>query len=124
MSKFKNVSEEKVWIPLLETILEGSNLAMALAEGDDMKYCRTLAMVHDILIPLYVDTEVIDIKSFNRLFYVFVYVLETVYGDPLSNEKKSFSKLIDITDYWSSIKKHWNDDITKEIKKYKSDVQC
>lgn len=118
MGKFRNISEEKVWYPLLGSIIEGNNFAMNLSLGDDKQYCSVIAMVHDMLVPVYVDTEAIDLHSFNRLFYVFVYVLETVYGDPYCKEKKSFSKMIDIRDCWSMIKKHWNDNINEEIKKY------
>lgn len=116
--KFRGKSENEVWLPLIQTMLDGSNLAMTLSEGNDIKYVYFYALLHDMLVPIYVDSEIIDLKDFNRLFHVFVYILETVYGDPYSKECKSSKKVVDIRDYFNQIKKHWNDNISEEIKKY------
>lgn len=116
--KFRGKSENEVWLPLIESIMEGSNTAITIADGDDEKYCGIMCFIHDMLVPLYVDTEVMDIRDFNRLFYVFIYVLETVYGDPYSKEKVRWEKMISVRDYFNQIKKHWNDNISEEIKKY------
>lgn len=116
--KFRGKSEKKVWFPLIENIITGSNLAIDLSDNNDEKYCYILAMIHDMLVPMYVDNGLIELKDFNRLFYVYVYVLETVYGDPYSKESKTFKRLVSTEECFNQIKKHWNDNITAEMKKY------
>ena len=115
---FKGLDIEKCWIPFTAQLIESSNLAMRMSGGEDIMYCKFMALTHDMLLTLYVDSKVMSLETYNRMFHVFVYVFETVYGDPYGNESIK-EKYISAYDFFNNIKKHWNDNIEKEIQKYK-----
>lgn len=115
---FLGKSEEKCWLPLIATMIDGHNLAWQLSNGEDVMYCKALALQHDLLVPLYVDSGVFDINTFNKLFIVFSYVIEFVYGNPnLPSGSKTYSHYITTEEFFNNIKKHWNDNIQAEIVK-------
>lgn len=103
IKRFQGLVEDKVWIPLTATMIDGHNLAIVLSKGEDESYCKAMALEHDILVPLYVDSGGIDIDIFNRFFVVFVYVIEQKMnlspGEQYISAYKVFEK----------IKKHWHD---------------
>lgn len=117
IKRFKNYPE-KTWIELLQTLIDGSNMIMVMTNGDDIKYCKGMAAIHDLLVPLYVEHGGMDINVFNRLFQVFVYVLEFKYGDPYY-EGKDIQHFVSTVDLFQQIKKNWNVDIDKELNKKK-----
>lgn len=93
-------------------------MAMKMSGGEDIMYCKYMALAHDMLLPMYVDTKMMSLEIYNRMFHVFIYVFETIYGDPYGKEEMK-SKYISAYDFFNNIKKHWNDNIEKEIQKYK-----
>ena len=105
IKRFRGVPEEKVWIPLTATMIDGHNLAMIISKGEDEMYCKVMAFNHDMLVSLYVDTNGIDIESFNRYFLVFIYVIEQKMGLAPGEHYVSAYKVFD------KIKIHWNDSI-------------
>ena len=117
---FKGYSESTCWIPLTQSVMEANNMAMLMTGGDDYNYCRIFSFCHDMLLVPYVDNAKMPLYVFNRFFYVFIYVLEFVYGNPYSNEHEINKKYVTAEEYFSNIKKHWNDDIEKKLRnKYK-----
>ena len=120
--KFKGLCEDTFWLPLTQILIDASNTAMQMYDGDDLMYTKWMALQHDLLVPLYVDTKSIDINTFNRLFQIFIYVLEFVYGDPYSQENKKFEHYITTQEYFDNIKKHWNDDIEAKVRQVEAKI--
>lgn len=113
---FKGISIEHGWLPLIGALLESSNYAMLISRGDDRVYSMCMALSHDLLVDMYVDAGM-DIKLFNRLFLVFVYVFETVYSDPTLKKSEMSKGEVSLKELFETIKKHWNDNIEKKINK-------
>jgi hypothetical protein len=113
---FKGFSEFHCWIPLTIDLMEAHNMGMQMSKGDDLKYCKVIALFHDLYVPLYVDAGGVDISTYNRFFHVFVYVVEIIYGQKI-NKVGEYIRPIDL---FNDIKKHWNDDIDKEIRRIKN----
>ena len=116
---YKGLSVEHCWLPLINSIVEGSNMAMIMSHNDDIEYVKIMCGVHDVLVPMYVDTGVMSIEVFNRLFYVWVYLLEFKYGEPNSKEEKIIKRQYSPRKVFEDIKKNWNVDINKELQKVK-----
>ena len=104
-------------MPFTTTILDAHNTAMLLSKGEDKDYCKFIAFVHDLMVPLYVDRVKIPLETYNKFFRIFIYVIEFVYGDPYSTTHEWFNIHINVEDLFYNIKKHWNDDINKALKK-------
>jgi len=111
---FKGLSVENFWLPFTATLIEASNTAMMMSKGEDLMYVKIIALCHDVLVPLYVDSKAIDINTFNRMFYVFVYVFECIYS---AKNHKEIIRSINVEDFFDNIKKNWNKDIAKEVYK-------
>ena len=114
---FKGFSVENFWLPFTATILNAHNTAMLLSKGEDKEYCKFIAFVHDLMMPLYVDRVKISLETYDKFFKIFVYVIEFVYGDPYSTAHELHNKHINVEDLFRNIKKHWNDDINKALEK-------
>lgn len=117
---FKGLSENAYWLPFIATLMDAHNRLMVITNNDDKKYCNGMMVIHDLLLPLYGDNKIIDTYTYNKVFQVFIYVIEFVYGNPYSNENKITSKYAKPIDIFNNIKKHWNDDINKELLKVKN----
>ena len=114
---FKGLSIEKCWLPLIQSVVEGSNMAMMMSHNDDVEYVKIMCGVHDILETMYVDTEVMDIDAFNRLFVIWIYLLEFKYGKPYHTGKPELIKRhYSPMEVFNDIKKNWNTDIDKKLK--------
>lgn len=114
---FRELSIDKVWLPLIVTLLDGHNTAMAISKNDNEQYCKTLALMHDVLVSVYVDTKIMNIDDFNRTFLLFVYTMEYIYGNP-KNEKKETVKSVNIYDVFEHIRKNWYINVSEAIEKY------
>lgn len=109
---FKGFSIENCWLPLTDIVIKASNMAIHL---DDESYCKFIALQHDLLLRLYVDAGKMPVDIYNRFFYVFIYVLEFVYGDPYSSGNTIHRHDISVYDVFVNIKKHWNDNISEKL---------
>ena len=114
---FKGLSIEKCWMPFTATLIDSSNMAMKMTGGDDVEYCKFMALTHDLLLSLYVDTKVMSLETYNRMFHVFIYVFEFIYGDPdyKGHPNKEFTT---VEEFFNDIKKNWNTDISKKLQKH------
>ena len=113
---FKGLSIENFWLPFTANLIEASNMAMLMSNGEDIMYVKCMALCHDLMLPLYVDSKAIDINTFNRMFHVFIYVFEFIYG--VKNCKENYVKgTIKVEDFFDNIKKNWNKDIAKKVYK-------
>ena len=113
---FKGLSIESCWLPFTATLIDSSNMAMKMTGGDDTEYCKFMALTHDLLLSLYVDSKVMDLYTYNRMFEVFIYVFEFIYGDPYCKGyvNKEFKGL---EEFFNDIKKNWNVNIKNELQK-------
>lgn len=107
---------ESSWVDLVSTLIKGNNMAMTISKGDDIMYCEIMSLVHDTMLPLYVDSGQMELSLFNKLFCVFVYVVEFKYGDPYYEGKKTHHHVTP-QDMFNEIKKCWNVDIEAELNK-------
>lgn len=114
---FKGLSIENCWLPFTASLIDASNMSMKLSGGGDEAYCMNMALVHDFMLTLYVDSGVMDIQTYNRMFHVFIYVFEFIYGDPECKgyPNKNFKG---VEEFFNDIKKNWNTDIRKKLQKY------
>lgn len=113
---FKGLSIENCWLPFTATLIDASNMAMNFSGGEDVAYCKCMALTHDLMLPLYVDSGVMDIQTYNRMFHVFIYVFEFVYGDPDYKGYKN-KEFTTVNEFFNDIRKNWKTNITKELTK-------
>ena len=113
---FKGLDIEKCWLPFTANLIEASNTAMLMTGGEDVAYCKFMALTHDLMLPLYVDSKVMDLNTYNRMFHVFIYVFEFIYGDPKCKGYKN-KEFTTVKEFFNDIRKNWNTDIRKELQK-------
>jgi hypothetical protein len=118
---FKGLSIESFWLPFTAILIDSSNTAMKMTGGEDAAYCKFMALTHDLLLPLYVDSKVIDLSTYNRMFRVFIFVFEFIYGDPYyqGHVNKEFKG---VEEFFNDIKRNWNTDIKKILEKTGYDI--
>lgn len=115
---FKGLSIENCWLPLIQSVVEGSNMAIMMSHNDDVDYVKIMCGVHDILATMYVDTKIMNIDVFNRLFIIWIYLLEFKYSKPYHAGKPELIEIhISPMEVFNDIKKNWNTDIDKNIKR-------
>lgn len=113
---FKGLDIEKCWLPFTANLIDASNTAMLMTGGEDVAYCKFMALTHDLMLPLYVDSKVMDLNTYNRMFHVFIYVFEFIYGDPECKGYKN-KEFTTVKEFFNDIRKNWNTDIRKELQK-------
>lgn len=113
---FKGLSESAYWLPFVVTLLEAHNMLMLSTNGNDEKYCHGMMAIRELLLPLH--GKCVDRDIYNRAFLIFIYVQEFVYGNPYKdNDGTMVNKEISVYEFFENMKKHWDDDVTKELEK-------
>lgn len=108
---------ENAWLSLVGQIMNAHNYALLLSKNDDEKYVQCLLLMANMLKPLYVSKNAFNEQVFFRAFQLFIYLYEFEYN-VLNNENGLSERYISISDCFNRIKKNWNVDIEKKIKKY------
>lgn len=111
---FKGLDIEKCWLPFTANLIDASNMAMQISNGDDVKYCQIMMGAHELMQPLYVGKNVMDIYTYDRMFQVFIYVFEFIYGDPNCTGIKG-KPFVGVEEFFKDIRKNWYVDIGKKL---------
>lgn len=116
---FRQKSIEKIWLPLTKTLIDANNVAMITSKNNDEEFVNHYYFLTSLLKPLY--TKVMTEYELYRTAQLLIYIIEFNYGDPYAKSMNGLenviNKEININKMFDMIKKYWDVDINKELKK-------